>query len=67
MFWEQFRDAFSQLGRNADYGECNFRIVLHVIDRAIYKSECTTEVNLRIKCKKSSINLSNFLKIIAIY
>ena len=67
MFWKQFRNAVSQLGRNTDYVECNFRIVLHVIDRAVYISECTTEVNLRIKCLKSSIYMSNLLKIITIY
>ena len=67
MFRKQFRNAVSQLGRNTDYGECHFRIVLHVIDRAVYKSECTTEVNLRIKCLKSSIYMSNLLKIITIY
>ena len=67
MFREQFRNEVSQLGRNTDDGECHFRIVLHVLDRAIHISECTTEVNLRIKCKKSSINVSNLLKIIAIY
>ena len=67
MFREPFRNNVSHLGRNTDYGECHFHIVPHVLDRAIHISECATEVNLRIKCKNSSINVSNLLKMIAIY
>ena len=35
MFREHFLNAVSQLGQNTDYGECHFRIILHVLDKAV--------------------------------